>query len=124
MSGPSDESHVYVADLRRRRTREEKLAIVRETKDAPVNRVARRHGLSPGLVFRWRKQLAQEAGLALAEPAARFVPIALRAPEQPLRRTGSPGSIEIVLAGGRRVIVDKDFDRNALKRVIEALEAG
>jgi hypothetical protein len=32
------------------------------------------------------------------------------------------GAIEVVLRGGRRIIVGKDFDVAALKRIVTALE--
>jgi transposase len=48
---------------RRRFTTEQKLAIVSETMQPgmSISYVARRHGLSPSLVFRWR-QLMSEGG--------------------------------------------------------------
>ena len=123
MSGPGDDDRIVV-DTRRRRTREEKLAIVGETRSAPVSRVARKHGVASGLVFRWRKQFARET--APAEPSCeqRFVAIALPAPVGPpaIPANGCP-TIEIVLTCGRRVIVGKDVDTVALKRVIAAVEA-
>ena len=127
MSGPSDEKRVFVADTRRRFTLEEKLAIVAETAASPVTRVARKHGVSSGLVFRWRKTLGNQG---MAAPPARtagksFVPIALPAPAAQQEADGGRidnGAIEIVLGCGRRVIVGKDVDVTTLKRVIEALE--
>jgi transposase-like protein len=48
----------------RRFSIEEKLAIVAETEASPVSRVARKHGVSSGLVFRWRKTLGHRARAA------------------------------------------------------------
>jgi transposase len=125
MSGPRDEKRVFVADTRRRFSLEEKLAIVAETASSPVTRVARKHGVSSGLVFRWRKTLGnRDAASPLMGPATtRFIPIALPAPHVP-RDVGSDrdGAIEVVLRGGRRIIVGKDFDVAALKRIVTALE--
>ncbi|KAI3589234.1 Mobile element protein, partial [Cupriavidus sp. U2] len=52
-------------ERRRRRSVQEKLAIVQETMEpgATVSAVARRHGLNPNQVFAWRKQY-QEGSLA------------------------------------------------------------
>jgi len=127
MSGPSDERRVFVADARRRFTLEEKLAIVAETATSPVTRVARKHGVSSGLVFRWRKTLGnQDAAPPPRRTAGKsFIPIALPAPvAQPevVEGCSRTGAIEIVLSCGRRVIVGKDVDVATLRRVIEALE--
>ena len=48
-----------VAETRRRWSREEKLAIVEEASGLSVNisAVARRHGIKPALLYRWRKEL-------------------------------------------------------------------
>jgi|ERR1700722_6237323 transposase len=123
MSGPGDERRVFVADTRRRWSLEEKLAIVAETREVPVTRVAKKHGIASGLIFRWRKQLADRLAPSSSERAAEtgFIPMALPAP---LRTASSPShdSIEIVLASGRRVIVGGDVGAGALKRVIEVLE--
>jgi transposase len=107
---------------------EEKLAIVAETEKSPVTRVARKHGVSSGLVFRWRKTLGNRVAprqpMRTAEKS--FVPIALPAPLAPRHESVDgcvrDGTIEIVLSGNRHIIVGKDFDAAALKRVIEALE--
>ena len=127
MSGPSDERRVFVADTRRRFSLEEKLAIVAETATNPVTRVARKHGVSSGLVFRWRKTLGHQgtAPQPIRTTEKSFVPIALPAPvaqREVVDACTRDGVIEIVLSCGRRVIVGKDVDVTALKRVIEALE--
>jgi transposase len=46
---------------RRRFTTEQKLAVVAETLEpgATISYVARRHGLSPSLVFRWRRLMSE-----------------------------------------------------------------
>ena len=46
---------------RRRFTTEQKLAVLAETiqPDLSISYVARRHGLSPGLVFRWRRLMTE-----------------------------------------------------------------
>lgn len=56
---------------RRRFTTEQKLAVVAETMQPgmSISYVARRHGLSPSLVFRWRR-LMTEGGLLPMLPVA------------------------------------------------------
>ena len=64
MTGPSPKIDVLDRPQRRRRwTAAEKLAIVQETyePDTTVSLVARRHGVAPNQLFRWRKLAAQGA---------------------------------------------------------------
>ena len=83
----------------------EKVRIVEESLSAPrlASATARRHGISNQLLFSWRK--AYRAG-RLGDGG--FVP-AMIVPEQPEKGTGTDcRRIEIVIANGRRVIVDCD----------------
>jgi transposase len=131
MSGhSSEERFVIVADARRRRSRAEKEAIVAElnVSGETVSAVARKHNIAASLLFRWRREFgAKESAAPREEPGRSFVPVALPVlalPSQTARPSGMDAhtAIEIVLAGGRRVIVGQDVDIAALKRVIEALE--
>jgi transposase len=64
MTGPCPKIEVLNGPQRRRRwTAAEKLSIVQETyePDATVSLVARRHGVAPNQLFRWRKLAAQGA---------------------------------------------------------------
>ncbi len=117
-----------VAGTRRSWSREQKAAIAAEVGvfGASVSQVARRHGLNAGLLFRWRREF-QSGGTpperkacndAPAVPA--FVPIMLPAPEAPT--PAKPGTVEIVIAGGRTVRVGTDIDTAALMRIVTALE--
>lgn len=112
---------VYVADARRRFSDEEKRAIVEESKAAPVARVAKKHGVATSLLFRWRKA----AGIGRRPPRSAeeraFIRVGLPAPVAAGPASGA-GGIEIVLGSGRRVIVGKDVDTDALKRIVAALE--
>jgi transposase len=120
-----DMTKVYVADARRRWGDEEKQAIIEESKTAPVARVAKKHGVATSLLFRWRKQ----QGIGVRSPSCRtpngpdFVRVALPAPAAAAPVKSNPGSIEIVLGSGRRVVVSGDVDAITLRRVIEALES-
>ena len=66
-----------VAETRRRWSREEKLTIVDEASGPCVNisAVARRHGIKPALLYRWRKEFGAEAPKSIAYPSC---PPALR----------------------------------------------
>lgn len=111
---------------RRRWSRAEKLAIVAEIGESPVSAIARKHNIASSLLFRWRRELGSEAAATLKPAEPGFVRVALPAPAShgstSTASVAGDGSIEIVLVGGRRVIVGKDVDVIALKRVIEALE--
>jgi transposase len=127
MSGHG-ESRRYdvVAETRRRWSKAEKLVIVAEASapDVNVSAVARRHGIQPSLLFRWREQFADslESDLDLpnspSDPGPSFVPVTLpaTAPQQ------SACTVEIVLRNGRRVRVRASIDPVALKRIVDVLE--
>ncbi len=135
---PSDASR---PNARRRWSEEEKRRIVAEAEapGASVSVVARRHDLNANLLFTWRRQVRREECSAGVGSAA-FVP-AVIAPDEGAeagepavtpRKHGEaiqdksvprpPGLIEIILPGGRRVIVDKEVSAAALGRVIGVLE--
>ena len=108
---------------RRRWSEDEKLRIVLESLQGPrqASSTARRHGISPSLLFAWRRAFGAIHGAS--DQRAGFVPAVVR----PEDRTASPratatGRMVIVLAGGRRIIVDAGVDAAALARVLEALE--
>jgi len=125
VSGHStEERFVVTAEARRRWSRDEKLAIVAQIAGSAVSAVARRHNIAPSLLFRWKRELG---GTAAAKPAApEFVRIALPAPitggAGPLSGSNDDSAIEIVLSGGRRVIVGKGADMMALGRILDVLE--
>lgn len=115
-------------ERRRRWAAEEKARIVAETM-APgmtVSAVARRHGVSRGLVFTWRR-LARSG--ALGGTAPRMIPVRIAGAEAPAaespaaaaKRGRGAGLIEIDLGDGRRVRVGSDVDASALRRVLDAL---
>jgi transposase len=62
-------------ERRRRRSVQEKAAIVQETLEpgATVSAVARRHGVNPNQVFAWRKQY-EEGSLAAVKAGEAVVP--------------------------------------------------
>jgi transposase-like protein len=69
------------ASLRYPQSLDEKLRIVAETDAAGVrvSEVAARHGVYPGLLFTWRRQVRD--GLLVAAPSATFAPVRLLAAE-------------------------------------------
>ena len=125
-------------ERRRRWSEDEKARIIEEsfTPGAKVSDVARKHGVSRGLVFAWRKEARVDGPAIPAGP--RLIPVQLAAspplpssilpapltqtPPPPVRSTGrKAGMIEIDLGGGRRVRVDANVDADALDRVLDVL---
>jgi transposase len=105
---------------RRRWSREEKARITAESfvAGANVSDVARRHGMSLGLLHQWRR-LARQTGRSTD---ALFVPVL---PLEETREGGSSGSgalIEIAL-GGACIRVRGRVDGAALRTVIAAVRS-
>jgi transposase len=75
--------------------------------------------MSPSHLFWWRR-LAREGRLQADDETAEFARavVACEASEP----VTAPGRIEIVLASGVRVIVDRNVDVDALIRIISAVE--
>jgi len=95
-----------------------------DAEGAVVSEVARRHGVSASLLFRWRRLRKEAKATGMSELA--FVPLALPAPTMPSEASCAPvrddGRIEIVLGGGRRIIVGRDVDTAALRRIVDVLD--
>lgn len=121
----TDSRHVSRLEIvetgrRRRWSDAEKLRIVEESFSGPrlASATARRHGISNQLLFGWRKAY-REGRLG---DIGGFVP-AVIVPERPARSGNSGGGrIEIAVTSGRRVVVDRDVDVEALMRIVHALE--
>jgi transposase len=115
-------------ERRRRWTSEQKLALVAESlrPGASPTQVARRYGISTGLLYTWR-HLARSGELAMvpmAPAAAQFVPVEVVS-EAPAAATGAGVGIMVIeLPGERRIRVDRHVDADALRRVLQALGAG
>jgi transposase len=120
-------AEILTAPERRRRwTSEQKLALVAETlrPGASPTQIARRYGISTGLLYTWRR-LARDGELSLvpvATPATEFVPVEI-VPEArvPGEEGAGAGIMVIELPGERRVRVDRHVDAEALRRVLLAL---
>jgi transposase len=91
---------------------------------ASVSRVAQRYGVNANLLFTWRRQEGKCAPSRAEEPMT-LVPVTVTAAEAPAAvpvATPDPiGRMEIVLAGGERIIVGADVDATALARLVRTL---
>ena len=111
-----------VRPARRRRWSEaEKRRIVVESyrPEASVALVARRNAVNANLLFKWRRQFGERDG---------FVPLVVEPdrmlPPPPVAGSAAApatGRMEIALADGSRVIVDREVDGTALARVLSVL---
>jgi transposase len=128
---------ISVVQRRRRWTLEQKLALVEEVSrpGASVASVAGRHGMSPSLLFDWRRQAregtmpgvvgmaAQSPALVpvrvVDEPPARPRPESRPRPERPVR---AAATIELVLPNGRVLRVPETIRPEVLGKLAAALE--
>lgn len=124
MSGDNFERRFEIAaETRRRWSRDEKLAIVKEACEACANvsAVARRHGVKPALLYRWKKQFSGAASPAL-------VPVKISEPSGEESDCASATSrardciVEVGLGNGRLIRVPADIEGSALGRIVVALE--
>ena len=127
-------------ERRRRWSDDEKARITEESfrSGAKVSDVARKHGVSRGLLFTWRKE-ARADGFAIPV-VPRLIPVQVavtsplppsvvvkepspqHTPPQSARSPGrKTGMIEIDLGGGKRIRVDANVDADALGRVLDVL---
>jgi transposase len=112
---------VITGERRRRQwSDEEKARIVSESfaPGANVSGVARRHGVSGGLLHKWRRQAPQAPAVA-----APFIPVTLAAGgsgEDDASSAAPCGAIEVEL-GGARIFVHGPVSKAALKTVLAAL---
>jgi transposase len=105
---------------RRRWSAEAKLRIVEESFAGwrQASATARRHGISPSLLFAWR-EVYRAGALVDAEPGG-FVPAVVVVDERPAP-TPAPSRIEIVTPNGYRVLAGADVDEAGLFRVLAVL---
>ena len=129
-------------ERRRRFSIEQKLAVLAEATapGANLSVIARRHGLLPAQLYKWRRlaelgvigvpgasELPSFVAVEITkEVSALPVPVAADKPAEindvpRRRRRKKAGLIEIELAGGRRVRVDRNVDAAALGRVLDVL---
>lgn len=119
-----DRLEIVETGRRRRFRKEAKLQIVAESYSEPgfCAATARRHGISRSQLYEWRR-LARAWQFELSGRSEGFVP-ALIVPETEATSSPAPGGgrMEVLSANGRRVIVDRDVDVDALLRILRGLE--
>ena len=112
-------------ERRRRWSRDEKLRIVAESAQPgrTASQVAREHGIAPGQLFTWRRQLLSDA-IASGAAGDGFVPVEI-ASERASAVPGSIGAgertIEIKLPNGIMIGVSNGVEVESLRRVLAAL---
>ncbi|PZR61508.1 MAG: hypothetical protein DI537_52490 [Stutzerimonas stutzeri] len=94
-----------------------------------VLEVAQRHGISPSLLHRWRREAEGRPARRVARQASPFVPLLVGAsPETAPQNTADPVSsgmgagIEVVLRNGRMLRVFGTVDAVAMAQLATALE--
>jgi len=128
MTGHKDSFQVQRLEVvntgrRRRWSLDEKLRIVEDSFQGhrQVSATARRHDISPSLLFSWRKAFQEDC--RRGDEVIGFTPAMIIPDEE-----ASPGEaavsgrMEIVTATGQRIIVGADVDACALARVVAVLE--
>jgi transposase len=128
MTGHKDSFEVQRLEVvntgrRRRWSLDEKLRIVEESFQGhrQVSATARRHDISPSLLYSWRKAFREDR--CRHDEVIGFAP-AMIVPEEeasPGEAAGG-GRMEIVTTTGRRIIVGADVDAGALARILAVLE--
>ena len=114
---------------RRRWTTAQKLKVVSESlaPHASVTEVARRHGLNPNLIYRWRHQAKAGALSRAPEGQSRFALVAVAAGSsaRPLTRRDHQGDyiIEVVLRNGRILRLSEGTAPTRVAPLADALEA-
>lgn len=124
-----DRLEIVETGRRRRWTEDEKVRIVLESMAGPrlVAPTARRHNISRSMLVLWRRTFKAAAS---GESRPAFVQAVVAAPTlspiaaaaQLSEDVSRPSRIEIVLAHGRRIIVEEHVDPAALSRVLDVVE--
>ena len=110
-------------ERRRRWSREEKLRIVAESARPyrTVSQVARAHGIAPGQLFTWRRQLLA-AAIGSHAGECGFVPVRITSGAVAAAAPASAEShIDIRLASGVVISVGRSVEIEPLRRVLTAL---
>lgn len=109
-------------ERRRRWSWAEKQHILAEaaSPEVSVAEVARRYDVSRTLIYRWRRELAQQ-GLVPDKPA-RFLPVELDSSLGEGGLAGPGGEVEIGLRGGRHLRLDADTPEAVVVRFIRMVE--
>lgn len=133
-SAPTERIEVITRGERRRAwTPEQKREIVAESLAPGLTaaEVARKHGISTGLLYTWRQRLLAGPNAVITRAAPRLAEVELAAAPPPAEHCPTSvtaagprpeGLIEIILPGGVLVRVDAEVDARALRRVLSALQ--
>jgi transposase len=125
-------------ERRRSWTREQKREIVAESlgPELTPTEVARKHAISSGQLYTWRRQLLAIPGAVIERAMPRFAEVDLApaspgasepsaiggtVPPRPAAAARAGGLIEIMLPSGVTLRVDAEVDGRALRRVLDAL---
>jgi len=124
MSGHNQAGRFVLAEMKRRWSLSEKTAIVAESNAAStsISAVARKHGIAPALLFRWRRALSGVRSSSVGRPAkTRFMPVCLPAPaDVGASVVERPAVVEIELKGsGLRLRVEV-LDLDHVLGILEA----
>ena len=121
-------------EVRREYTAEERAQVLTEAAmpEARVLVVAQCYGISPSLVYRWRREAAGRPARQAPPRAPRFVPLlvdeggtrqgAVVPPSAPMQDAGTD-RVEVVLRNGRLLRVGAGMDAVVVARLAAALEA-
>src|SRR4051812_13707459 len=107
----------------RRRTRAEIEQLVAEFVSSGMRRAefCRGRGVSFGTLDRHLKKQRWKRKSRRASSASRLVPVELAGRKLPRQHESSCG-LAVVLSGGRRIEVQRDFDVHTFERLVSALE--
>ena len=92
-----------------------------ERSGEPVSVFARRHGLSPHRLLRWKNR--RHGSARRSGPA--FHPVQVVEEGHPTRAVGSgeSGALELIVSGSRRIVVRRGFDPEVLRELLRVLES-
>ena len=121
-------------EARREYTPEERAAVLTEAAmpGARVLLVAQRYGISPSLVYRWRREAAGRPARQARPRTPRFVPLLMESngilqdpvvPPGAATQDAGADRIEVVLCNGRLLRVGAGADAATVARLAAALEA-
>jgi transposase-like protein len=108
-------------ETRKRRTRGEVKRLVAEFEASGIqrNEFCRTHGIALSTLLRHLKR--HGSGVGRAKAGNRLVAVELSG-EEPKRNSQRACALEVVLPGGRRIEVRREFDSVTLARVVKVLE--
>ena len=108
-------------ETRKRRSRGEVKRLVAEFEASGIqrNEFCRTRGIALSTLQRHLK--SHGSGVGRAKPGNRLVAVELSG-QEPKRNSESACALEVVLPGGRRIEVRREFDSATLGRVVKVLE--